>query len=277
MDATGTGRVNARPGAPERQVDAAGDRIHYVVQGAGDPVLLIHGAFGSGINFLQTDFGQGLAERRRVIAPDSLGHGRSDAPADPGRYGARRRADHLTAVLDALEIERAHVVGYSMGGWMATALATFHPGRIASLAIGGWDVAGGMYTPAAVWGLPEITYDTLVAMVRQSRPELLIGLDPAREAGRAAAINAMNDLGGLADGVVRCPAPTALWLGRDDLYHDASRRFAEANGLSFIGLPGDHVSALETHGGEAARRVGEFIDQAAGARPGPATRIRDRG
>lgn len=270
--------MSPRPAdAVEGHVEADGDRIHYVGQGTGDPVLLIHGAFGSGTRLLQTAFGKGLAARRRIIAPDSLGHGDSDAPSDPSRYGPRRRADQLAAVLDGLGVERAHVVGYSMGGWMASALATFHPGRIASLAIGGWDVAGGMYTPAAVWGLSEITYDTLLAMVRETRPDLVIGLDPAKEAGLAAAINAMNDLDGLADGVVRCPAPTALWLGRDDLYHDASRRFAEANGLSFLALPGDHGSVLEAHGEESARRVGEFIDQAARARPGSAIHIRDRG
>lgn len=263
--------------AVEGHVDAGGDRLHYVGRGTGEPVLLIHGAFGSGAGLLQTEFGHGLAARSRVIAPDSLGHGDSDAPSDSSRYGPRRRADQLAAVLDAVGIERAHVVGYSMGGWMASALATFHPERIASLAIGGWDVAGGMYTPAVIWGLPEITYETLVAMVRETRPERLAGLTPAREPGLAAAINAMNDLAGLADGVVRCPAPTALWLGRDDLYHEASRRFAGANGLSFIDLPGDHGSVLETHGAEAARRVGEFIDQAAGVRSGSAIHIRDRG
>lgn len=252
-------------------VDAAGDRIHYVEQGAGSPVLLVHGAFGSGTNFLQTDFGNGLAERCRVIAPDSLGHGHSGSPSDPEHYGARRRALQLKAVLDMLEIERVHVVGYSMGGWMASALATFHPERIASLAVGGWDVSRGMYTPAAVWGLPEITYDILVAMVRQTRPELLVGLTPGTEAGLAAAINAMNDLTGLADGVARCPAPVTLWLGQEDPYYDASRRFAEANGLSFISLPGDHVSTLDVHGAEAARRVGGFIEQAAASDMAPAS------
>ncbi|MDY6923490.1 MAG: alpha/beta fold hydrolase [Pseudomonadota bacterium] len=262
--------------AVEGHVDADGDRIRYVGQGTGHPVLLIHGAFGSGARLLQTAFGKGLAARHRIIAPDSLGHGDSDAPSDPARYGPRRRADQLAAVLDALGIERAHVVGYSMGGWMASALATFRPGRVASLAIGGWDVARGMYTPAAIWGLPEITYDALLAMLGETRPELVAGRDPAREAGLAAAINAMNDLGGLADGVVRCPAPTALWLGRDDLYHDVSRRFAGAHGLTFIDLPGDHGSVLEAHGAEAARRVGEFIDKAAGAPPGAAIPIRDR-
>lgn len=263
--------------AVDGHVDVDGDRIHYVGRGTGDPVLMIHGAFGSGAALLQTEFGQRLAEGRRVIAPDSLGHGDSAAPPDPSRYSRRRRADHLAAVLDALGIERAHVVGYSMGGWLASALATFHPGRIASLAIGGWDVAGGMYTPAAVWGLSEITYDTLLAMVRETRPELLAGLTPAREPGLAAAINAMNDLDGLADGVARCTAPTALWLGRDDLYHAAGRRFADGNSLSFIDLAGDHVSTLEAHGVEAARRVGEFIDQAAGVRPGSVIHIGARG
>jgi pimeloyl-ACP methyl ester carboxylesterase len=258
--------VSVRPrGALEGFAAAAGDRIHYAVQGSGPPVLLLHGAFGGGMNFLQTDFGQHLAARFRVIAPDSLGHGRSDSPSDPAGYGARRRAAQLEAVLDTLEIGRVHVVGYSMGGWMASSVATFHPERIASLAIGGWDVAGGMYTPAAAWGLPEITYGILKAMVRRDRPELLADLDPQREAGLAAAIDAMNDLDGLAEGVARCPAPAALWLGRDDLYHDASRRFAKANDLAFISLPGDHISALEAHGVEAARRVGDFIEQACGA------------
>lgn len=136
-----------------RFADAGGHRIHYVEQGVGSPLLLVHGAFGSGTTFVQTDFGQCLAARHRVIAPDSLAHGQSDASPDAALYGARARAAHLCAVLDAAGVEQAHVVGYSMGGWMASALATFHPDRIASLAIGGWDVVEGMYTPAALWVL----------------------------------------------------------------------------------------------------------------------------
>lgn len=248
--------------AVEGHVDVDGDRIHYVGQGTGDPVLLIHGAFGSGSNLLQTDFGAALARRFRVVAPDSLGHGASDAPADPARYGARRRAAHLIAVLDAVGIGRAHVVGYSMGGWMASALATFHPDRLASLAIGGWDVVDGMFTPAAAWGLKEITYEILSAAVRRDRPDLIAWVRPDSEAGLAAAVNAMNDLTGLADGVARCQVPATLWVGEADLYHDAARRFAGANGIGFIPLPGDHVSALEKHGAEAARQVAAFIEAA---------------
>ena len=241
-------------------VDAAGDRIHYVEQGNGSPILLIHGAFGSGANFLLTDFGKHLTERYRVIAPDSLAHGGSDSPAEPTRYVAHRRAFHLAAVLDALGIERAHVVGYSMGGWMASALAAFHPERLVSLAIGGWDVVDGMYTPAAVWGLPQITYEILNALVRRDRPELLAWVRPENEPGLAAAIDAMNDLAGLADAVARCTAPVTLWMGEADLYYAASVRFAAANGIPLITLPGDHISLLEQHGVEAARRVIHFIE-----------------
>ncbi|MDI1282261.1 alpha/beta hydrolase family protein [Brevundimonas sp.] len=250
-------------GPVEGYVDLGDDHIHYFDEGTGAPVLLIHGAFGSGARILQTEFGRSLVRNRRVIAPDSLAHGCSGAPPDPRHYGPRRRAAHLAGVLDCLGIARAHVVGYSMGGWMASALATFYPDRIASLAIGGWDVVEGMYTPAAVWGLPEITYPILSAMIRRDRPELLAGLHPDREAGLAAAIDGMNDLAGLADGVAACPAPVALWVGQEDLYHEASRRFAEARGFSFISLPGDHMATLETHGAEASRRVGLFIDQTA--------------
>ncbi|MEH6663208.1 MAG: alpha/beta fold hydrolase [Brevundimonas sp.] len=256
--------------AGEGHAEVAGGRIRYLDRGEGSPVLLVHGAFGSAANFLDNAFSRQLAPGRRLIAPDSLAHGASSAPQDPACYGARARADHLKAVLDRLGIERAHVVGYSMGGWMASALATFHPERVASLAIGGWDVANGMYTPAAAWGLPEITYEILRDMVARERPDLVSWVTPEGEPGLAAAVNAMNDLAGLAEGVARCPAPVALWIGRDDLYHDAGRRFAEANRLSFISLPGDHMSVLDQHGVEAAGRVDAFIRKAAAPGVAPA-------
>jgi pimeloyl-ACP methyl ester carboxylesterase len=146
-----------------------------------------------------------------------------------------------------------------MGGWMASALAAFHPERVASLAIGGWDVVNGMYTPAAVWGLPEITYDILKTMVQQDRPELLEWVTPDIEPGLAAAVEGMNDLAGLAEAVARCEAPVAIWMGEADLYYAPGVQFTEANRLPLITLPGDHVSMIEEHGAEAARLVGDFI------------------
>lgn len=252
MTKTGTGLTHGH-------ATCGGDGLHFVSTGDNPTLLLLHGAYGSGEALLATPFGETLAERFSILAPDSLGHGQSDAPPQPDRYQARRRADQLAAVLDAAGVSRIHVCGYSMGGWMASALAAFHPDRLLSLTIGGWDVVDGMYTPARLWGLEKIDYDILTDMIRTSRPELLADRSPAREPGLAAAINGMNDLVGLAEGVLTCGVPTAILMGRDDAYSVAARRFADEHGLAWLSAAGDHAGVLQEHGVAAARAVADFI------------------
>lgn len=65
--------------------------------------------------------------------PDLLGHGRTDSPPDPARYRMERCVEDLIAILDALDVERTHLLGYSMGGRVALAAAIEYPARIASL------------------------------------------------------------------------------------------------------------------------------------------------
>ncbi len=111
----------------------------------GEPVLLLHGlAASSTTNWRIPGITRALVDAGfRVIAPDQRGHGRSDAPSD-GRYGPVM-VDDAVAVLDALGVEKAHVVGYSMGGLVALRLAATNPARIRSLFLGGmgWLEAGG--------------------------------------------------------------------------------------------------------------------------------------
>ena len=102
----------------------------------------------------------------------------------------------------------------------------------------------------------------LAAMVRRDRPELMAWVTPENEPGLSAAVNGMNDLEGLGEAVANCPVPVALWIGEDDAYHAATAAFARANGFPLIALPGDHISTLEQHGAEAARRVSEFTQRA---------------
>jgi 2-succinyl-6-hydroxy-2,4-cyclohexadiene-1-carboxylate synthase len=101
--------------------------------GAGRPLLLLHGFTGSAASW--SPLVGSLPPRFRTLAPDLIGHGRSDSPPDAGRYRMERCVADLLAVLDALQIERAAVLGYSMGGRVALQLAAAAPDRVDALVL----------------------------------------------------------------------------------------------------------------------------------------------
>jgi pimeloyl-ACP methyl ester carboxylesterase/putative sterol carrier protein len=106
--------------------------ISYLQAGTGDPVVCIHGLGGTKGSFLPTV--AALADEYRVIALDLPGFGDSDKPiAVP--YNASYFADATTALMDELGIDRAHVIGNSMGGRVALELGFEHPDRTKKLAL----------------------------------------------------------------------------------------------------------------------------------------------
>jgi pimeloyl-ACP methyl ester carboxylesterase len=112
----------------------AGDiQINYDVRGEGDPLIMINGFGGSSAGW-RPDFVEGLARSFRVITLDNRGTGRSGQPDGP--VSIARMADDAVAVLDALGIDRAHVLGISMGGMIAQEVALRHPERVIGLVLG---------------------------------------------------------------------------------------------------------------------------------------------
>ena len=111
--------------------------------GDGPPVVLVHGlACGKRMWFQQIP---ALRSRFRVIAYDQRGHGLTDAPAIATEYSAALLARDLDGVLDALKIERAAIVGFSLGGGSALALAASKPERVSRLVLA--DVGAGADDP----------------------------------------------------------------------------------------------------------------------------------
>jgi pimeloyl-ACP methyl ester carboxylesterase len=110
-------------------------KIHYLRAGdAGSWVVLIHGYTGSAQgNWFANGIAPQLAERHRVVALDTRNHGRSDKP-EPGRPG---RAKEVIELMNHLGIERAHVHGYSMGGFITSRLLKFIPERLITASFGG--------------------------------------------------------------------------------------------------------------------------------------------
>ena len=125
----------AAPSAPPDQFfDSKGVRIRYVEQGQGPAIVLMHGYTGTlDRHFIANGVFANLAKDHRVIAMDLRGHGKSDKPHDPKAYGETMAGD-VVRLLDHLKIQRAHVLGYSLGAMIAGRLATMHPARLISVA-----------------------------------------------------------------------------------------------------------------------------------------------
>jgi pimeloyl-ACP methyl ester carboxylesterase len=112
-------------------------RIHYVVDGAGPPLVLHHGFTGSSCDWETFGFVAALRDTYQLIMLDARGHGLSDKPHDPSAYTVADLVGDVLAVLDDLGVERAHYYGYSYGGMMGWSLGRHAPERFVSMAIGG--------------------------------------------------------------------------------------------------------------------------------------------
>ncbi|HJU84031.1 MAG TPA: alpha/beta hydrolase [Holophagaceae bacterium] len=109
-----------------------GLKMYYEVHGSGEPVVLLHGAFMTITNNWTGWIGK-LSKRRKVIAVELQGHGRTaDIPRD---MTSENLADDVAALLDYLNIPRADLLGYSMGGGVAMQCAIRHPDKVRKVVV----------------------------------------------------------------------------------------------------------------------------------------------
>jgi pimeloyl-ACP methyl ester carboxylesterase len=111
------------------ELATGGSKLYYEVEGAGDPLLFLHGLGSSSAAwaFQRPVF----AADYELILPDIRGHGRSGKPSGP--YSMTLFASDIIALLDALQIPAAHVVGLSLGGMIGFQMAVDYPERVRSL------------------------------------------------------------------------------------------------------------------------------------------------
>lgn len=115
----------------DSHITVDGVRIAYSLSGNGPPVVLLHG-WACNRRFWDEQV-RSLSKTHRVLAPDFRGHGESEAPEDG--YTLKRLAGDVHAVMSALEMRPAAVIGHSMGGMVVQQLAATHPRDLSALAL----------------------------------------------------------------------------------------------------------------------------------------------
>ena len=223
--------------------------IAYLDEGQGEPIILIHGfASNREANWVFPGWVTTLTRAgRRVIALDNRGHGQSSKLYDPAEYHTSRMADDVRGLMDALDIERADVMGYSMGARITAFLALAHPVQVRSAVFGG---LGSKLVDGV--GLPESIADALEA------PSLADVTDPVGRTFRAFAEQTKSDLKALAacirgsrqlisrEDVARITPPALVAVGTKDIIAGSAQGLAELlpNGRA-LDIPGrDHMLAV---------------------------------
>lgn len=262
---------------------AAGIKTNYHDIGQGFPVLMIHGS-GPGVsawaNWRLTI--PVLAQKSRVIAPDMVGFGFSDRPADI-QYNMDTWVKQAVGLLDALKIEKTDLIGNSFGGGLALALACRHPERVRRLVLMGSVGVPFVITPGldAVWGyqpsidamrklLDIFAYDRKLVNDELAKLRYEASVQPGFQESFSAMFPAPRqrwvDAMCSAEEVIRqLPHPTLVIHGRDDKVIPLSNALTLAqwipdSQLHIYGQCG-HWTQIE-HAARFSALVSDFLNEA---------------
>ena len=244
------------------RIDNNGVPIHYEIEGNGPPLVLHHGSFGSLEDWREFGYVAALRDRHQLILLDARGHGSSGKPHDQAAYDLQLRASDVTAVLDALGIQTADFMGYSMGGWIGFGLAKCAPQRFRSLILGGAHPFAEDMT--AFRAMLPTEPDAFLALVAPAFGEhLLPGVRQRLVANDLRALTALTtDRMDFSDVLPTMRMPCLLYAGTADprleKMEECARRMPN---VTFFSLPGQsHVGAFG-HAALVLPHVTAFLDR----------------
>ena len=250
-----------------RVLDAGGVHLAYSDTGTGVPVVLLHGFTGSASRHWERPGVISALEAAgyRAIALDIRGHGASDKPRELQKYGLEMVSD-IVRLLDALKIQRAHIVGYSLGGAIAAQLVVNYPQRVltGTMLASGWEGdnltaftsdmtmmaesldrgdATGLIGRVGQGGLTQADLDAATA-------DLFARNDPKVLATVARTIPSLYQIS--REQLQRIDLPMLAIVGDDDppALGEARRMAGVVKGMLLIVLPGaTHASAVRSSAG----------------------------
>src|SRR3712207_3844754 len=226
-------------------VENRGVPIYYEVEGEGSPLVLVHGFSDTLEGWREYGYVAELKKGHRLVLIDARGHGASDKPRDPEAAASlEQRPADVVAVLDDLGIDRAHYLGYSLGGWIGFGLARYAPERVRSLVIGGAQPYGQsleIYRRGLTGGMEgwvAVVEEMLGSPLAPESKERLLGNDV-----QALLASVADDRPDISEILPAMRMPSLLYAGEADPLRPLVERCAsELPGGRFFSLPGvNHI------------------------------------
>jgi pimeloyl-ACP methyl ester carboxylesterase len=222
--------------------DNDGVRIHYQVEGEGPSLVLQHGFTESVVDWYEAGYVEALRPQCRLILIDARGHGASDKPHDPDAYLLNRRVADVVAVLDALNIAKAHFWGYSMGGWIGFGIAKYAKERVNALVIGGQHPYAREMGPLRRMvqrGMAQGSGAFVTGMEEMFGPESAERKERLLLADLEAYLALAQDRPGLEDILPTMLMPCCLYAGEiDPIYPEVEACSRHIPQVTFFSLPG---------------------------------------
>ena len=204
---------------------ADGVRIYYETEGEGPPLVLHHGGGGSHYRWRELGYVEALRDQFRLVLFDARGHGQSGKPTVPEAYRYERWVQDVVAILDDLEIDRAHFFGYSLGGLVGFRIPVYAPDRFASLALGGchpFDLRD--FWEGEVERFKEGGKLAIERAEEAGRQLGEVELEALRSGAREALALAFREEPGLDDQLSSFSIPMLMLVGGDDQTGNSGRR-----------------------------------------------------
>ena len=235
-----------------------GQKIAYEVFGEGAPVILQHGFLDNRHCWTRHGYVAGLAEHFTVITIDSLGHGESDKSVGSVFYERKARSGDVVAVMNQENIDRAHYVGYSMGGWMGMGMINYFPNRLISLTLGGWNPSVSHASPNQTEGMD---INQFLELAKAYAPDMTAWVTEVVKPALSDCMSAFAVQDISEEVLLKHSIPVHFLIGRDDYYAYESvvALHEKIQNASLSVVPGDHVGALEAHSSDSLSAILNFL------------------
>jgi pimeloyl-ACP methyl ester carboxylesterase len=225
-------------------INNQGVSIHYEITGEGTPLVMQHGFFSSIQDWYEFGYVENLKKVHKLIMVDARGHGASDKPHQPELYDLSNFTSDIIAVLDHLDLQKAHYFGYSMGGWIGFGMAKYTPPRLNRLIIGGAQPYGNTFSGARQ--ILKLGIDAWVSEISEWGPYSSEDLERYRKNDAKALLAVANDRVDISNILPTMSMPCLFYAGESDWEYDLIKGSVDhVPNAKFFSLPGlSHIEAF---------------------------------